>query len=364
MRKIINQRPIKVGIVGCGQISQIMHLPYLDSISGFEIYALCDISKELVKKLGEKYRVPSDRLFTQYRLMYQLEELDAVFICSKDHYEPTLEAARAKKHIFVEKPFGFSISQAEHMAIEAEKYGVTLMVGYMKRYDSSFAFALEQIKQMQNISLVRMHNFGGSFAHTKDVFDIIGATDIDPAILQKGRDTQNKSMLAGLGADYEDYVGAYSLLLGVATHDSVLLRHAFGNDFEVIASHLHNKTFITALIRFGDVECVFESGLVMKRMIWDEAIDVYSDNCNLKLTFPWPYLKNSPSIVQLDQNLLDSKLPVVSKVSSSFSESYHNELLHFLECITTGKDPITSGRDAVYDMILMTEIIRKAKRQK
>lgn len=353
-------RKIKVGILGCGQIVQIMHLPYLHDLDGFEVYALCDVSKELLTKVGKKYNVPEERQYIDFDEMLLNTELEAVFICSKDHYLPTVKAANAKKHIFVEKPFGFSVQQAEEMAQAAENNNVRLMVGYMKRYDTGYQFALEKIRQMQNISLVRMHDFGGSFSYTRDVFDILSASDVDPAFFDQGKKDVNAAMLEGIGEKYEDSLGAYSLLLGVASHDSVLLRHAFGNNPEVLFAHVHHGSFISAVLKFGDIECVFESGLVMKRPIWDECMSIYSDYSNLELKFPWPYLKNAPTIVTLDENLGQSDMPVESEVKTSFSEAYRTELLHFHDCIITGKEPITSGRDAVKDLELMTKIIHAA----
>ena len=348
---------IKVGILGCGQIAQIMHLPYLDDLEGFEIYSICDVSKELLNKVGKKYSVPAERQFLDYEKMIADPNLDAVFICSKDHCQPTIQAANAKKHVFVEKPFGFSVSQAEQMVKAAEDNNVKLMVGYMKRYDTGYQYALEKIKAMENISLVRFHDFGGSFAYTRNVFDVLSGADVDPAFFAQGKKEVSDAQLAGIGTDNKDYLAAYSLLLGVSSHDSILMRHAFGDDPEVLYADVHNGSFLTAILKFGNIECIFESGLVMKRAIWDENMTVYSDFTNLKLEFPWPYLKNAPSVVKLSENVPGTDMPSESEVKTSFSEAYRNELLHFYDCIVNDKEPITSGKDALKDIKLMRKII-------
>lgn len=155
--------------MGCGQIAQIMHLPYLSDLPGWRIHALCDLSAELIEQVARKYGVPAERCYTDYGRFLQDPDLDVVLICSKDHCEPAVKAAQARRHVFVEKPFGFNLQQAQQMADAADTAGVKMMVGYMKRYDTGFLEAMRQIREMKDISLVRFHDFGGSFAHTRQV---------------------------------------------------------------------------------------------------------------------------------------------------------------------------------------------------
>src|SRR5438094_4900977 len=58
---------IKVGVVGLGEIAQIIHLPILQAHSDkFEIAAICDISQELLTTLGDRYNVPAEYRYTDY----------------------------------------------------------------------------------------------------------------------------------------------------------------------------------------------------------------------------------------------------------------------------------------------------------
>ena len=51
------QRPIRVAVVGCGEIAQIMHLPYLAELPEFEISGICDISPSVLEHVGDRYGV-------------------------------------------------------------------------------------------------------------------------------------------------------------------------------------------------------------------------------------------------------------------------------------------------------------------
>jgi predicted dehydrogenase len=67
---------VKVGLIGCGMIAQVMHLPYLKELQErFEIAALCDVSPKLVKAVAADYGV--SRTYTDYREMLDRADLDA-----------------------------------------------------------------------------------------------------------------------------------------------------------------------------------------------------------------------------------------------------------------------------------------------
>lgn len=113
---------LKIGVVGLGEVAQIIHLPLLDRMDQkFEIAAICDISDSLLSFIGEKHRVPEAGRFTDFRSLVRLPELDAVFVLNSDdiHKESAITALREGKHVFVEKPMCLTIADAE--AIIREK---------------------------------------------------------------------------------------------------------------------------------------------------------------------------------------------------------------------------------------------------
>ncbi len=70
-----------IGIIGCGAIAQIQHLPHLRELAGgFEIAGLCDLSRKLLDRLGDEYGVPSERRFTDYHTLLA-SGVDAVIVC-------------------------------------------------------------------------------------------------------------------------------------------------------------------------------------------------------------------------------------------------------------------------------------------
>lgn len=350
------ERKIHIGIIGCGQIAQIEHLPYLKELPMFEIYSLCDLSKQVVNGVGEQYGVPSERRYTDMDEMLADPVLDAVVISTKDHYEPGLKAARAGKHMLIEKPLAYNLRQADEIIAEAKKNQVVLMVGYMKRYDPSYLYFKNQIEKIKEFHLVRVHDFGGSFDFTNDLYHIIRGNDIPKETLDQGAQGIKDAIAEQMGQERAHLGEAYSLVLGLSTHDTILMRHAFGYP-KVCFADVYQDSFVTAVLDFGKFRAVFESGLVMDRRSWDEKIQVYSSEKNLTLEFPWPYLKNYPTKLTINENEPESMVNVDKVVVNNFEESYRNELKHFYECITTGKKPDTSGEDARNDILLAYEMM-------
>jgi predicted dehydrogenase len=83
-----------MGVVGCGLIAQVMHLPYLTELRDrFEVTALCDIRETVATGCAERYRVP--RVVARWEDLLE-EPLDAVLIAtSGDHTPIAIEAVRA-----------------------------------------------------------------------------------------------------------------------------------------------------------------------------------------------------------------------------------------------------------------------------
>jgi predicted dehydrogenase len=145
----------RIGVVGCGVVAQVMHLPYLDELSDrFELAALCDLSPELAGGCARRYDV--QRVFTAWEELLA-EPLDAVLVAtSGDHAPIAIEAARTGLHVFVEKPMALCSRDAAAMVSAAEANGVRLMVGTMKRYDPAYERLAELLRSVSDLRLIRV----------------------------------------------------------------------------------------------------------------------------------------------------------------------------------------------------------------
>ena len=163
--------PIRVGVIGCGEITQVMHLRFIDELAELKLVALCDLSSVVLEQLGAKYRV--DHLYTSYEELVRDTEVDAVLVATPDHPGPALAALDYGKHLLLEKPAAYSVSGAREIVEAADKTPATAMMAYMRVYDPGHELMRAQMKKMNPIRLVRSHDFGGNFARHGPLFPLV-----------------------------------------------------------------------------------------------------------------------------------------------------------------------------------------------
>lgn len=160
-----NQNPIRIGIVGVGGIAQHMHIPGYLRCPNVEITALCDINEDLLKSMGEKYGVP--HLTTDYRELVELDDLDAVDVCTSNdmHYPVVMAAIEQGKHVFCEKPLALNYKQARQMYEAAEAAGVKTGVGFVHRVTPAARLA-HQILSSSALGdiyhVIAIYSYGGA----------------------------------------------------------------------------------------------------------------------------------------------------------------------------------------------------------
>ncbi|RKY60938.1 MAG: gfo/Idh/MocA family oxidoreductase, partial [Candidatus Latescibacterota bacterium] len=124
--------PVRVGFIGVGGIAR-HHLGKLAGMEDVEFVAFCDVDEERAKWAASQY---GGKAYTDYKEMYEREDLDAVFICLPPfaHTDQELLAAERGIALFVEKPLGLSAEKAEEVASVVRERGVISSVGYHFRY--------------------------------------------------------------------------------------------------------------------------------------------------------------------------------------------------------------------------------------
>ena len=122
---------VKFGVIGVKGIGQD-HIDSIVSSENAELFAIADINEEIGKTVASKYGV---EWYRNYEEMLEVEELDAVTICTPHflHHQMTLKAFEHNKHVLVEKPMAISVSQADEMIQKSRKKGLKLGVVFQKR---------------------------------------------------------------------------------------------------------------------------------------------------------------------------------------------------------------------------------------
>lgn len=349
---------LRVGIVGCGEITQTVHLPLLTEMEGFIVTAICDVSDKVRRELSKRYSINST--YANFNDLVAQKDVDVVLVANRDHAPVAIAAMDAGKHVLVEKPMAYNLEEANEMVLAAEKNHVKLMVGLMKRYDPAFEFVMEQIKQIKNPQLIRVHNFAGEFAINHEIFDQVYGDDLDKSLRQDTLLHEEHQMKIALGSSHVAYIDAYSNLLYLIIHDLIILNSTFGLPDEVLFTEVFNNDSIVSVLKYGNgTRCVIEGGLILKRRTWDEHFMVYGDDKRIEINFPYPYIRNMPTEIVINEQ--DGKANVEKKIVVSLDEAFKKEWQHLRNCILNDVEPITSGAKCLQELELCKWIIQAAK---
>lgn len=121
-----------IGIIGCGKITQVRHLPEYQARADVRIAGLYDLNSDRANELAAQYGA---KAYESYEAMLADPGIDAISVCSANiaHADNAIAALRAGKHVLCEKPMAISLNQCEQMVAEAEKAGKVLMIGQNQR---------------------------------------------------------------------------------------------------------------------------------------------------------------------------------------------------------------------------------------
>jgi len=127
---------IKWGVIGCGGIARRRTIPGLMLSENSELYAVMDTNFNAAKEVKEEFNAKF--AFSTVEELLALDEIDAVYIATPVfcHKEQVFAAAKAKKHILLEKPMGLSVEESEEIASFCKAEGVKLGVGLMMRFSA------------------------------------------------------------------------------------------------------------------------------------------------------------------------------------------------------------------------------------
>ena len=151
----------KIGIIGCGKISQVRHIPEYADNADAKLEGYYDLNRERAEKLAARY---GGKVFDSYEELLADKEIDAVSVCVANHAHAqiTIEALRAGKHVLCEKPMAMSLKECEDMVRVAKETGRFLMVGHNQRLAKAHAEARKLIKEGLIGDIV---TFKTNFAH-------------------------------------------------------------------------------------------------------------------------------------------------------------------------------------------------------
>lgn len=355
-------RIVRVGLIGLGEVSQLMHLPILaDHRHLFEVAGVFDVSPSLTAHCAGRY--PGARAYESAEALLAASDIDAVFILTPDqthrHYLDL--ALKAGKDVFLEKPACLTLGEIDDVLPLAEKSGRLVFVAYMRRYSASFLKAREMMPAQEELRYVRVRDLicEGPF-FIRQTRNIFYPSDLDGAFLAQSRAETEALLRDVAGKDASpSLMRAYQVLTGLSSHSLSAMRELIGLPHRVIAAHhKQNGEQIVALFDYGHFTAIYEA-LIDNVARFDARIEVYSDRRRLSFGYDTPYIRNLPTSLEVTDST-DTETETRT-FGPNYTDPFAIELRTFHDHLVNGTAPKTTLGDSRQDLALMAEIVGRLR---
>lgn len=161
-----NDRP-RIGAIGMRYQGSVV----ADKAKDYgDIVAICDVDEQIGKKAVEQFGGKAD-LYGDHRKMLERGDIDIITIGTPDHWHTpmVLDAVRAGKDVYVEKPLTLTIDEGKLLIKVVKETGRVVQVGAWQRSDENFRIAVEMVRAgrigaLQSVEVILGKNVtGGPF---------------------------------------------------------------------------------------------------------------------------------------------------------------------------------------------------------
>ena len=138
--------------------------------------------------------------------------------------------------------------------------------------------------------------------------------------------------------------------------------YALGNLVEVAAVPAHEREKLAQLreVELQDAPVYGHLAQVGAEVFRDEfSLTVYSDDATVSISFPWPYLKNSASVVSINEDEGDGGVNVDKRIVASYDEAYRSEWTELVKCFRENREPELNADGAAADIAIFEKMIQK-----
>jgi predicted dehydrogenase len=362
---------LRAAVVGGGLIAQAAHLPNLRRLaSRFELVALADPSERIRDAMAARF-APL-RTFERWEDMLAGERLDCHVVCSPHatHTEVTLAALDAGLHVLVEKPLCMNTADAYAIVSAADRAERVVMVGYMKRYDPAVRSAYERVAaDAQALRFVDVVTYDPWMARPPFFREdeLVRGEEPASALAEALAAAESEQVEAAVGRGDPESVRAFGYVyLACLVHDVNLVHGALERGGvalpldPVSAAHWADGRAASVAWRLpsgGRWHCTW---LLLEELEeFRETVSFYAADAVHRLTFPAPYLRQAPTVLETTGARAGA---TTRSVEQALSESYMAELEHFHDCVALGVPCETPAEQARADIEALQQAFLLAAR--
>ncbi len=340
-------KKIKIGLIGAGNIANT-HLTSYAKLDDVEIYAICDINPERLKKTADKFGIERRYASADEMLAACASELDAADVCVWNcyHAECSIKALNAGLNVLCEKPMAYNAEEAVLMKKAAERNGKLLMIGFVRRFSNDTKIAKDFIEKdylgdiyYTRAQYIRRHGNPGGWFADKERSGGGPVIDLGVHVLDLARYLMNGVKPVSVYATVQSKLGKRdNLKTGVAWQPE---------DANGSADICTVEDFASALVRYENgAVTLLETSFEINGE--DEAKQqLYGTKGGMSMSGMDIKLHTTCNDFLADVNL------VTDDYKDAFSSSFDVEIAHFVDCVKNG----TPCRATADDGILMMKVL-------
>jgi predicted dehydrogenase len=343
-------KPVQIAVIGTGSISS-SHLDSYKNNPDASLYAVCDLNEERARKAAEKY--VASKVYTDYRELLRDPAIDAVSICTwnNTHAEISIAALEAGKHVLVEKPLCRTVEEALRVQEAVAKSGKLLQVGFVRRYDTNAQLLRSladkgefgDIYYAKATTIRRLGNPGGWFSDIErsgggPLIDI-GVHVIDLCWYMMGRPKP-----VSVSANTYRKLGNRSNVQNLSFYKAA--------DYD--ASKNTVEDMANAMIRFENgASLLVDVSFTLHAKSDEGSVKLYGDKGGFEID-------PETVIVTEKHDTILNAVPQTDHKGFHFQSAFQNEINHFIDCVATGRQPLSPVADGVEIMKILVGIYESA----
>ncbi|KPM37346.1 hypothetical protein AK830_g9247 [Neonectria ditissima] len=354
---------LRVGLIGCGEVSQVVHVPTLGFLSDlFRITYLCDVSEKALKHVKNKVVGGVPKITRDPKELCTSTEVDVVFVVSSTEYhaDHAILALKSSKHVLIEKPAAFNLIDLQRIKDAELLSEGKVMVGYMRRYAAAFQTAVKEIGGLDKILYARVRDIigpnstfvfqSGTFSKRFTDFQQQDSDDL------KARNAKSVGIgLAECGVDASDSNRLFwQYLAGLGSHDLSAMRDLLGMPLGVHGANV-TMPFWNVLFKYPGFNVSYESGIDNVPR-FDAHIEVYGTDKTVRIQYDTPYVKGLPITVHIAENV--DGVYKESMLRTTYEDAYTQEMRELYDLVAAGRPVKTTVEDSVNDLKIFDMIMK------
>ena len=144
-----SSEPVRIGLIGCGRIAQLVHFDALERVAGLQLVAAAEPNAE--RRSEVTLRSAALRVVETHSELLELPEVEAVLISLPNnlHAEVACAALTAGKHVYLEKPLATNMKDGQRVVDLWRDAGRIGMIGFNYRFNSLHAELRQAITTAQ-----------------------------------------------------------------------------------------------------------------------------------------------------------------------------------------------------------------------